>query len=155
MMTRAPIDGQQKDPGRLEGRPFLPQSTLPELPQWPAPVNTRTSGQPGSAGSSPARTHCEWSGWFRAHYQDWTKPPSDFDSARWMLDHTALVNEARESREKLGYEVFTEGQNSFRLRGKLATLAGKPDLIALKGSDASDHRREDWEARASITPSRS
>ena len=79
---------------------------------------------------------CEWSGWFRAHYQDWTKPPSDFDSARWMLDHTALVNEARESREKLGYEVFTEDQNGFRLRGKLATLAGKPDLIALKGSDA-------------------
>ena len=79
---------------------------------------------------------CEWSAWFRANYQDWAKPPSDFDSARWMLDHTALVNETRESREKLGYEVFTEDQNGFRLRGKLATLAGKPDLIALKGSDA-------------------
>ena len=79
--------------------------------------------------------HCEWAGWFRAHYRDWTKPASDFDSARWMLEHTALVNEARESREALGYEVFTENQNSFRLRGKLATLAGKPDLIAIKGND--------------------
>ena len=80
--------------------------------------------------------HCEWAGWFRAHYQDWTKPPSDFDQSRWMLDHTALVNEARESREALGYKVYTEDQNGFRLRGKSATLAGKPDLIAVKGSDA-------------------
>ena len=52
-----------------------------------------------------------------------------------MLDHTALVNEARESREALGYTVYTEDQNSFRLRGKLATLAEKPDLIAVKGND--------------------
>ena len=78
---------------------------------------------------------CEWASWFRSHYQDWTRPPSDFDQARWMVDHTALVNQARESREKLGYEVFTEDQNSFRLRGKSATLAGKPDLIAAKASD--------------------
>ena len=80
--------------------------------------------------------HCEWAGWFRAHYRDWTKPPSDFDSARWTADHTELVNQARESREALGYEVFTENQNSFRLRGATATLAGKPDLIAIKGRDA-------------------
>ena len=80
--------------------------------------------------------HCEWAGWFRAHYQGWTKPPSDFDSSQWMLNHTALVNQARESREKLGYTVYTENQNSFRLRGATATLAGKPDLIAVKGGDA-------------------
>ena len=79
--------------------------------------------------------HCEWAEWFRAHYRDRTKPASDFDTARWMLEHTALVNEARESREALGYEVFTENQNSFRLRGATATLAGKPDLIAIEGND--------------------
>ena len=79
---------------------------------------------------------CEWSSWFRAHYQEWERAPSDFDSARWMMDHTGLVNQARESREKLGYTVYTENQNSFRLRGKFATLAGKPDLIAVKGRDA-------------------
>ena len=52
-----------------------------------------------------------------------------------MKDHTALVKEARESREALGYQVFTEDQNFFTLRGKSATLAGKPDLIAVKGKD--------------------
>ena len=79
---------------------------------------------------------CEWASWFRSHHQDWAKPPSDFDQAQWMLEHTALVNQARESREKLGYTVYTEAQNAFRLRGKFATLAGKPDLIAVKGGDA-------------------
>ena len=81
--------------------------------------------------------HCEWAGWFRAHYRDWTKSPSDFDQTRWMLDHTALVSQARESRDALGYEVRTENQNSFVLRGATATLAGKPDLIAIKGNDAA------------------
>ena len=79
---------------------------------------------------------CEWAGWFRAQYQDWVKPPSDFDSARWMMDHTDLVNQARESREKLAYTVYAENQNAFRLKGATATLAGKPDLIAIKGGDA-------------------
>lgn len=79
--------------------------------------------------------HCERAGWFGARYRDWTKPPGDFDQAKWMPDHTALSNEARESRESLGYEVFTENQNSFTLRGATATFAGKPDLIAVKGND--------------------
>ena len=52
-----------------------------------------------------------------------------------MLDHTALLNRERERREELGYTVTAENQNSFRLRGSSATLAGKPDLIAVKGAD--------------------
>ena len=78
---------------------------------------------------------CEWAGWFKAHHQHWAKPPSDFDSAAWMLEHTALVNREREERERAGYTVTTENQNLFRLKGSSATLAGKPDLIARKGND--------------------
>ena len=73
---------------------------------------------------------CEWAGWFKAHHENWAKSPSDFDSSAWMLEHTALVNQERESRERLGYTVTTENQNLFRLRGSSATVAGKPDLIA-------------------------
>ncbi len=80
--------------------------------------------------------HCQWAGWFRAHHQDWAKPRSDFDNTRWMLDHTALLNRERESRESMGYTVYVENQNSFRLKGRYATLAGKPDLIAVKNDDA-------------------
>ncbi len=78
---------------------------------------------------------CEWAGWFKAHHQHWAKPSSDFDSAAWMLEHTALVNREREERERTGYTVTTENQNLFRLKGSSATLAGKPDLIARKGND--------------------
>ena len=79
---------------------------------------------------------CEWAGWFKAHHQNWTKTLSDFDQAKWMLDHTALVNQERERMEELGYTVRTENQNTFRLIANSATLAGKPDLIAGKGDDA-------------------
>ena len=79
---------------------------------------------------------CEWAAWFKAHHRDWDKPASDFDQARWMLDHTTLLNRERERREELGYTVTAENQNSFRLRGSSATLAGKPDLIVVKGGDA-------------------
>ena len=75
---------------------------------------------------------CEWAGWFKAHHQYWTKPPSDFDTATWMLEHTALVNQERDSLERIGYDVYTENQNLFRLRGQTATIAGKPDLIGEK-----------------------
>ncbi len=34
---------------------------------------------------------CEWAVWFKAHYQDWTKVPSDFNQAQWMLNHTTLL----------------------------------------------------------------
>ena len=80
--------------------------------------------------------HCQWAGWFRAHYQNWVRQPSDFDNAKRMLDHSALVNREREKGESLGYKVYVENQNSFRLRGRYATLAGKPDLIAVKNGDA-------------------
>ena len=80
----------------------------------------------------PGENSCEWAGWFKAHQQGWTKPPSDFDSATWMLEHTALVNRERQSLERIGYEVYTENQNLFRLRGATATIAGKPDLIGEK-----------------------
>ena len=78
---------------------------------------------------------CEWAGWFKAHYQSWDKPPSDFDSTTWMLKHTALVNRERESFENIGYEVHTENQNLFRLKGATATIAGKPDLIGEKTNE--------------------
>ena len=73
---------------------------------------------------------CEWAIWFKAHHQNWVKPPSDFDQAEWLLNHTALVNERIRNWEVGGFEVDVEAQNRFELRGKTATLAGRPDIIA-------------------------
>ena len=79
---------------------------------------------------------CEWAIWFKAHYQNWERVPSDFDQAQWMLNHTALLNERRANWEIGGYSVEVEGQNGFHLRGRSATLSGKPDIIAHRDDEA-------------------
>ena len=70
--------------------------------------------------------------WFKAHYADWTRQPSNFDQAKWMLAHTALLNERRANWEVGGSDVDVEARNRFELRGRTATLAGKPDIIAYR-----------------------
>ena len=79
---------------------------------------------------------CEWAIWFKAHHQNWAKVPSDFNQAEWMLNHTSLLNEKKSQWEARRQKVYVEGQNSFRLRGQSATLAGRPDLIVVRGNDA-------------------
>ena len=80
--------------------------------------------------------YCEWAAWFRARHETWSyeKVPSTFDATTWQLNHTALLNRVRGQLEGLRQTVFTENQNSFHLKGNVATLGGKPDLIALDGN---------------------
>ena len=76
---------------------------------------------------------CEWAGWFKAQHEasSWQKlPQAGFDQVGWMLAHTGAVNTCRADLEAQGYQVWQEGQNSFRLRGRTATLGGKLDLVA-------------------------
>ena len=82
---------------------------------------------------------CEWAAWFKAQHEgsSWTRAPSDFDQAGWLMDHTSLLNEQREAWEKQGCSVLTEAQNSFTLRGSSASLAGKPDLVAQRRDGAT------------------
>ena len=80
---------------------------------------------------------CEWSVWFKAHYRNWSKPPADFDQTEWLMRHTALLNRQKQEREDRGHAAYVEGQNAFRLRGKSATLAGRPDLVVLDDRDAT------------------
>ena len=82
---------------------------------------------------------CEWAAWFRAQHEGWSwaKAPSGFDLVGWQLAHTAGVNECRAEWEGRGYTVYTESQNSFALRGRTATLGGKPDLIAPRGGSGT------------------
>ena len=75
---------------------------------------------------------CEWASWFKAQHEgdSWARMPSDFDQAGWLMNHTALLNQQRQKWEQQGYNVLTEGQNSFNLRGSSAVLPGNPDLVA-------------------------
>ena len=79
---------------------------------------------------------CEWAIWFKAHHQNWAKAPSDFNQTEWVLNHTSLLNEKKSQWEARGHDVYVEGQNSFRLRGQSATLAGRPDLIVDRNNEA-------------------
>ena len=80
---------------------------------------------------------CEWAAWFKSHHESWSweKASSTFDVVQWQVAHTASVIDTRAAWEQEDYTVFTESQNSFALRGKTATLGGKPDLIARKGNE--------------------
>ncbi len=79
---------------------------------------------------------CEWAGWFQAQHdrKSWTALPGDFDSTAWLIEHTAARNKYQEMLEGRGFDVSTESQNSFHLKGRTATVGGKPDLIAVKGN---------------------
>ena len=53
-----------------------------------------------------------------------------------QLGHTALLNKRKAEWELSHYSVAIEGQNSFQLRSRSATLAGKPDLITQRDGQA-------------------
>lgn len=81
--------------------------------------------------------NCEWAAWFKAHHK-YEKLPSDFDTAAWTADHTAMVRERVSLLKSDGFEVFVEDQNHFSLRGMQgAVLAGKPDLVAVRGDQVT------------------
>ena len=53
-----------------------------------------------------------------------------------MLNHTALLNKRKANWKHGGFDVNIEGQNSFELHGRSATLAGQPDLITQRDGQA-------------------
>ena len=53
-----------------------------------------------------------------------------------MLNHTALLNKRKANWKHGGFDVNIEGQNSFELQGRSATLAGQPDLITQRDGQA-------------------
>ena len=93
---------------------------------WVTWVNRLLSGE----------DYCEWSSWFRANYEgnSYKKEPSNFDTAKWHMEHAALLLKTRQKFEDDGYEVFIQNQNRVRLQGQTAMLSGVPDLIGLSGS---------------------
>jgi hypothetical protein len=76
--------------------------------------------------------HCEYAPWFRSRFK-YDKQPRDTHLETWQLEHTAMVQATVATLHADGWTVTLEGQNAFRLTGKHAILAGKPDIIARKG----------------------
>ena len=81
---------------------------------------------------------CEWAAWFKAHNKHTKRPNGDDDGklAQWQIEHATLLANVRDKFRADGYTVFQEQQNAFKLKAPIGTLAGKPDLIALKDKTA-------------------
>ncbi len=75
---------------------------------------------------------CLWACWFKANYQAFDRMPSDFDVARWTMEHTDLLNKLIADLEEQGCELFIEHQNGFRVESPRtgAVIGGRADLIA-------------------------
>ena len=59
--------------------------------------------------------------------------PSDFDSAKWTMEHTDLINALVEELEERGCQIFIERQNSFKVESSRSgvVVGGTPDIIAV------------------------
>ena len=80
--------------------------------------------------------HCDWAAWFRAHHT-YDRLPGDFDLATWTAQHTTLLRDRVIELKREGFKVLIEAQNAFKLRGSRGVvLAGKPDLVAVRGDEA-------------------
>ena len=76
---------------------------------------------------------CLYAAWFKANHQGYAKMPSDFDSAKWNMEHTDLMNELITELEERGCEIFIERQNSFKVESARSgvVVGGTPDIIAV------------------------
>jgi len=75
---------------------------------------------------------CEWASWFKAHFEAYKKVPSDFDSAKWKIEHTRKLRDLRLERLKNGDCVFMESENQIRYAAASGVcVVGKPDLIGV------------------------
>lgn len=79
--------------------------------------------------------HCRWAAWFRARSR-YDRLPSSFDSTGWQVQHTSMLAAFNSSLRTDGYTVTLEQQNRFCLTSHGISVAGKPDLVAVRGSEA-------------------
>ena len=77
--------------------------------------------------------NCQWAAWFKTNYRDYQKVPNTFDSARWNMEHTDLLNQFADRLEARGCKLFIERQNSFKAVSSNSELViqGRPDIIAI------------------------
>jgi PD-(D/E)XK nuclease superfamily protein len=102
---------------------FTPTQPRNEVRVWVSGLSKLLSGE----------NSCEWAVWFRA--RNWyERLPSGFDLDRWNQEHNELVQFRSKQLAEEGYSVTLEIENSFSLRGTRsgASIAGKPDIIAIK-----------------------
>jgi hypothetical protein len=78
---------------------------------------------------------CLYQPWVQSQFQIQKIEHSDFDLVRWKVEHQQMVEARANQLFGDGWTVSIEDQNKFTLNGKTTTLAGKPDIVAVRGDD--------------------
>ena len=81
-------------------------------------------------------SNCLYSTWFRAHHKGFAKAPSDFNMAKWQMDHTRMALRLREEFDPNVYRILIESQAKFTMTGKGFVMTGKPDLVVIGPNDS-------------------
>jgi hypothetical protein len=78
---------------------------------------------------------CVWASWFKAHFQNYDKVPSDFDFEEWRIEHTRMLEAMSAGRINAGEQVSVEEQNEMRLQTPDGAFGvGRPDLVGVSRS---------------------
>lgn len=79
---------------------------------------------------------CLWKPWAKAHYYT-TKLPDGYNNTQWQAQHTALLNKLNDdySRRYPAANILREDQTKWVLKGTLAEVGGKMDLIIINPAD--------------------
>jgi hypothetical protein len=91
---------------------------------------------------------CLWSAWFKSRYRYDKVEEMAGDLVEWNRQHNELMARRRRELEREGWTVTVEQQNDFKIEGRLAVVAGKPDIVAVKDGlalvvDGKTGRRRD------------
>lgn len=97
---------------------------------WPSWITPLLAGE----------NSCEWKVWMKAHYQDLPALAAEevnriypnskpFDSVKWNENHTALLTKLQAEYNANSEAVMKEA--AWKIKGRVATLAGKIDLLVI------------------------
>src|SRR5213592_1436851 len=94
---------------------------------------------------------CLWSVWFKAHFRYTKFQTMAGDLVQWTKDHDEMMRLRVTELDEVGWTVTREEANEFKLEGEAATIAGKPDLLAVLPKEAlvidgktGKKRQSDW-----------
>ena len=91
---------------------------------------------------------CLFAAWFKANHQGYAKMPSDFNSAKWNMEHTDLLNELVEELEERGCQIFIERQNPFKVESARSGVV----VGGTAGHHRNPPRRQDGDIRRQDRP---
>jgi CRISPR/Cas system-associated exonuclease Cas4 (RecB family) len=76
---------------------------------------------------------CRFASWIQGHYQIEKRIRDGSNLVEWKATHGKMVRDRAEELKADGWTVRLESQNFFKLKGNVAIVSGKPDIIARKG----------------------